>query len=127
MRQEFSTINEYIAMCPPAIQAKLESIRMAIETVIPEATEAIKYGLPTYIYHGNLVHFAAFKKHIGFYPGASGVAAFSKELTPYVCSKGAIQFPIDQELPMGLIADITAFRVQENIALLQLKKGTKKA
>jgi uncharacterized protein YdhG (YjbR/CyaY superfamily) len=123
MKLEFSSINEYIAQCPPAIQEKLEAIRMTIEAVAPEAKEAIKYGLPTYVYHGNLVHFAAFQKHIGFYPGASGVAAFANQLKGYTCSKGAIQFPLNQEPPLDLIAEIVAFRVQENLELKQAKKA----
>ena len=122
MKEAFSTIDEYIAQCPPGIQEKLEAIRITIEAVAPEAKEAIKYGLPTFVFYGNLVHFAAFKKHIGFYPGASGVAAFAKQLSSYVCSKGAIQIPLDQEIPLALIADIVAFRVEENLEISRAKK-----
>lgn len=114
------TVDEYIAGFPPGIQAILQQIRATIQAAAPEATEKISYQMPTFYLNGNLVHFAAFKKHIGLYPAPSGVAAFQEELSPYIKAKGSIQFPLDKPVPYDLIARITAFRVQENI----MKSGT---
>lgn len=109
-----ATIDEYIAGFPPDIRAILQQIRATIQAAAPEATEKISYQMPTFYLNGNLVHFAAFKKHIGLYPAPSGVAAFQEELAPYVKAKGSIQFPLDKPIPYDLIARITAFRVEEN-------------
>jgi len=116
------TIDEYIAACPEFVQPILQKLRMTIHKAAPQAEEAIKYAIPTFVLHGNLVHFAAFKNHIGFYPAPSGIKAFKKELAAYKTSKGAIQFPIDKPLPLALISKIVKFRVKENLAKALVKK-----
>lgn len=108
-------IDKYIANFPADIQEILEKIRAVVKAAAPEATEKISYQMPTFYLNGNLVHFAAFKKHIGFYPTPSGVEEFQDALAPYVKAKGSIQFPLDKPIPYDLIARITAFRVQENL------------
>lgn len=108
------TIDEYIALFPPAVRKILREMRKTIQQAAPEATEKISYQMPTFHLHGNLVHFAAFQKHIGFYPTASGVAAFEQELGDYVHAKGSIQFPLDRPIPYDLVRRITEFRVAEN-------------
>lgn len=100
----------------------LEKLRQTIRTAAPDATEKISYRIPTFYLNGNLVHFAAFKHHIGFYPTSSGVSAFQDELSKYKTSKGAIQFPLDKPLPLELVKKIVGFRVTEN-----LKKTAKNA
>jgi uncharacterized protein YdhG (YjbR/CyaY superfamily) len=114
------SIDEYIASFPKEIQEKLNELRYAIKSVAPEASEKISWQMPTFVLNGNLVHFAAFKKHIGFYPGSNAIITFEKDLSEYNYSKGAIQFPIDKILPIGLVKRIVKFRVKENI---QNKKG----
>jgi len=110
-----TSIDEYIATFPTKIQEILRILRNAIHLVAPSATEAISYGLPTFKLNGkNLVHFAAWKNHIGFYPTPSGTKVFQKELASYKVSKGAIQFPIEKSLPLSLIRKITAHRIKEN-------------
>ncbi len=121
-------IDEYIAGFPPEIQEKLEKIRDTIRKAAPKAEEAISYMMPTFKLHGNLVHFAAFKNHLGFYPGAAGIVAFQEELAGYETSKGTVQFPLDQRIPFGLITKIVKFRVQQNLdkAAAKAAKGKKK-
>ena len=114
-KDNLQSIDEYIAQFPADVQGKLIEFRRVIIKAAPDATEKISYGMPTFFLHKNLVHFAAFKNHIGFYPAPSGIEAFKDELTAYKTSKGAIQFPIDKPLPLDLIARITAFRVAENL------------
>jgi len=116
------TIEEYIACFPNDIQMILQKIRVTIRNAAPDAEEGIRYQMPTFILKGNLVHFAAYKKHIGFYPAPSGIIAFKKELSIYKTSKGAIQFPLDSPVPYALIAEIVMFRVQENLELAEAKK-----
>ncbi|MFB3786772.1 MAG: iron chaperone [bacterium] len=108
-------IDEYIACHPPEVQAILEKIRAVIRDAAPDAEEAIKYQIPTFTWHGNLVHFAAFQKHIGFYPEPTAIEHFQKELAGYKRAKGSVQFPLDQPIPYGLIRRIVKFRVQENL------------
>lgn len=108
------SIDEYIAGYPPELQKLLQSVRQAIRDAAPEAEEKISYRMPTFFFHGNLVHFAAFNRHIGFYPAPSGIEAFKQELSAYKSSKGAVQFPLDQPIPYELIRKITAYRVKEN-------------
>ncbi|MBP2099214.1 iron chaperone [Enterococcus rivorum] len=108
-------IEEYIATCPKERQLKLNELYQTIKNIVPDATEKIAYGMPTFYLHGNLVHFANAKKHIGFYPTPSAITTFQAELVPYKTSKGAIQFPVTEELPIDLIEKIVAFRVQENL------------
>jgi uncharacterized protein YdhG (YjbR/CyaY superfamily) len=111
-----NTIDEYIAGYPKEIKAILQRTRKIINKAAPGATEAISYGMPTFKLNGNLVHFAAQKQHLGFYPTPSGVARFQQELTPYKTSKGAVQFPFDQPIPYDLIEKITRFRVNEALS-----------
>src|SRR5512146_353961 len=114
-RRQFESIDEYIGTFPEDVRNRLQAIRQTIQELAPEAEEAIKYQMPTFVLHGNLVHFAAFKHHIGFYPTPSGIEAFKQELSEYKGSKGAIQFPIDRPLPYELISKIVKFRVAENM------------
>lgn len=111
---EFHTIDEYIAAFPADIQAKLQAMRETIRAAAPEAEERISYRMPTFALHGNLVHFAAFTRHIGFYPAPRGIEAFQQELSRYKGAKGSVQFPLDEPLPLELISRIVAFRVAEN-------------
>lgn len=122
MNTDFKTIDEYIALQSEENVLILEKIRETIRTIAPNAEEKISYGIPTFKFHGNLVHFAAYKNHIGFYPGASGVAQFISELSNYNTSKGTIQFQLDEEIPYDLIKKITEFRIKENIEKSNKKK-----
>jgi uncharacterized protein YdhG (YjbR/CyaY superfamily) len=116
-------IDEYIAAFEGNVQANLVKLRAAIKKAAPKAEEKMSYAIPTFFLGGkNLVHFAAFNKHIGFYPTPSGVAAFAKELKPYPTSKGAVQFPLDKPLPLMLITKIVKFRVTENLQKAKTKK-----
>ena len=119
------TIDDYIAGFPPDVQEILQKIRMTIRQAVPDAEETIKYRMPTFTLHGNLVHFAAFQKHIGFYPVPSGIEAFKAELSVYKQGKGSVQFPLDQPIPYDLIRRIVEFRVKENLERAQTK-GKKK-
>lgn len=113
---QYTTIDDYIALYPPEIQHILTAIRATIRAAVPEAGEKIGYGIPTFTLHGNLVHFAAFKNHISFFPAPSGIQQFRAELSGYKLSKGTIQFPLDQPIPYDLIRRITLFRREENLA-----------
>jgi uncharacterized protein YdhG (YjbR/CyaY superfamily) len=112
----FSSIDEYIETFPTLVQEKLQEIRLTIHESAPEATEAISYQMPTFKLNGNLVHFAAYEHHIGFYPIPTGMEAFKEELSHYKTGKGSVQFPLDQPLPLDLIRRIVEFRVKENQA-----------
>ncbi len=116
-------IDTYIASFPAETQKLLKQIRETIKEAAPDAEEKMGYGIPTFTLQGNLVHFASFKNHIGFYPAPSGIVAFRKELVAYKNSKGAVQFPIDKAIPFGLIAKIVKFRVKENLAKAKAKKS----
>ncbi|TGL97447.1 DUF1801 domain-containing protein [Leptospira barantonii] len=123
----FTNIDEYIRCFPEDIQTILEELRSAIQKAAPKAIEKISYQMPAFALGGNLVYFAAYKNHIGFYPTSSGIRAFLPELTSYKTSKGAIQFPIEEPLPLKLIAKIVKFRVKENTeAMIARKKKTVK-
>lgn len=115
-RGQFKSIDEYIATFPKDVQDKLESLRKAIRESAPEAEEAISYMMPAFKLNGPLVYFAAHKRHIGFYPTASGISAFKDELSRYKQSKGAVQFPLDEPVPLGLVRKMVRFRVKENTA-----------
>ena len=117
-----STIDQYIAGFPPDVQHQLEQIRGAIREAAPDAEETIKYRMPTFVLHGNLVHFAAFTKHIGFYPAPSGIAAFQDEISRYKNAKGSVQFPLGEPIPLKLVKKIVKFRVQEARAKAAAKK-----
>lgn len=120
-----TTIDEYIAMFPEDVQVVLQQIRATIKAAAPDAVEKISYQMPTFAQKGNLVHFGAFKTHVGFYPVPSGIEAFKDELAVYKQGKGSVQFPLDQPMPLDLITRIVQFRVQENLAKAQAKAGKK--
>ena len=115
-------IDEYISNFPNNVREILEKIRITIRKAAPRAEEKIGYGIPTFTLKGNLVHFAAFKKHIGFYPTPSGIEQFKQELSVYKSAKGSVQFPLDKPIPFGLISKIVKFRVQENLEKAETKR-----
>ena len=122
----FNSIDEYISNFPEDIQKILGELRAVIKKAAPEAEEKISYQMPTFFLKGNLVHFAAYKSHIGFYPTPSGIQAFQDELSMYEGAKGSVQFPISKPLPMKLISKIVKFRVAENLKKDELKLGKRK-
>ena len=111
----YESIDDYIAKAAPEVQDLLQSIRKVIHEAAPEAKEKISYQMPTFELHGNLVHFAAFKRHIGFYPAPQGIEAFQEELSAYKGAKGSVQFPLNQPMPYDLISRIVQFRAAENM------------
>jgi uncharacterized protein YdhG (YjbR/CyaY superfamily) len=115
-------IDEYIAGFPSDIQQILEEIRMTIRKAAPDAEETIKYQMPTFTLEGNLVHFAAYKKHIGFYPVPRGNESFKAELSAYEGEKSTVRFPIDKPVPLDLIGRIVRFRVKENLKRAEAKR-----
>ena len=115
-------IDKYISGFPKEVQIILEEIRTTIRQAAPDAAETIKYAMPTFVLNGNLVHFAAFKNHIGFYPVPSGIEAFKTELSVYKGAKGSVQFPINEPMPLGLISKIVKFRVKENLQKARTRK-----
>ncbi|MHC1767396.1 MAG: iron chaperone [Verrucomicrobiia bacterium] len=115
-------IDEYIAGFPRDVQRKLQQIRSVIRDAAPDAVEAIRYRIPTFILDGNLVHFAGFQKHIGFYPTPSAIEAFSGELAKYERAKGSVQFPLDSPVPVTLIRRMVEFRVKETREKLAARK-----
>lgn len=117
-----SSIDDYIFTFPEDVQKLLQALRTVIKEVAPDATEKISYQMPTFELYGNLVHFAAYKNHIGFYPTPSGIEKFKNELAMYKGAKGSVQFPIDEPMPYELIRKIVKFRVLENTELHQSKK-----
>lgn len=119
------TVDDYIQQSPEAARKKLTDLRVLIRKLVPEAEEKISYGMPCFYLNGNLVYFAAHAAHIGLYPTPSGITAFRKELAGYECSKGAIQFPMEKALPVGLISRIVRFRRSESLAKARAKPGVK--
>lgn len=115
------SIDEYISKSPAEVQEILKTLRKVIKESAPNAEEKMSWQMPTFVLHGNLVHFAACKNHIGFYPAPSGIDAFKDELSEYKGAKGSIQFPIKKPLPYELISKIVKFRVAENIKLAENK------
>lgn len=111
-----TTIDEYISGFPSDVQSVLQTLRQTIHQAAPDALEKISYGMPTFTLKGNLVHFGAFKTHIGFYPTPSGIENFKDELAVYKGAKGSVQFPLDEPLPLDLVRRIVEFRVEENLA-----------
>lgn len=111
----YSSIDEYISDFPEETQNKLKEMRKVIHETAPDAIEKIAYGMPTFYQNGNLVHFAAFKNHIGFFPAPSGIDAFEEELSKYRTGKGTLQFSNDEEIPFDLIRKVTKFRLEENL------------
>lgn len=115
MRSTAASVDEYIAEFPPETQRVLTDVRAVIKAAAPDATEKMSYAIPTFDLRGrHLVHFAGYERHVGFYPGASGIAAFKDELKPYKHAKGSVQFPLDQPMPVELMRRIVRFRVAEN-------------
>ena len=114
-KNSYNTIDEYIATFPTEVQKLLQEMRATIRAAAPEAQEKISYQMPTFYLKGNLVHFAAYQKHIGFYPAPRGIEAFQTELAVYKGAKGSVQFPIDQPLPLDLVRRIVEYRVAENL------------
>jgi uncharacterized protein YdhG (YjbR/CyaY superfamily) len=109
-----AAVDAYIEAQSEHVRERLTELRRTIARAAPEASERISYGAPTFDYHGNLVHYAAFRNHIGFYPTPSGIEAFENELQRYKHAKGSVQFPLTQPLPLDLVARIVQFRVKEN-------------
>ena len=118
-------IDQYISNFPEETQRRLEQMRELIRNTVPEAKESMKYAIPTFELSGNLVHFAGYKTHIGFYPAPSGLTAFQEELGGYKRAKGSVQFPLDSPLPLELIRKIVEYRVQENLEKATVKKKSK--
>lgn len=121
MDTSIENVESYIATFPKETQKLLEQIRQTIRSVAPTATEKIGYRIPTFVLNGNLVHYAGYKNHIGFYPGAAGIEKFQEELSVYKGAKGSVQFPLDQPLPLKLVSEITKFRVVQNEQKLTTK------
>ena len=117
----FESIDEYILQFPAEVQEILQTLRKVIKESAPDAEEKISWQMPTFALNGNLVHFAAFKNHIGFYPAPSGIEAFKHELSEYKSAKGSVQFSIEKPLPYELIRNIVKFRVAENMKLAKGK------
>ncbi len=115
MRAKAESIDAYISEFPPEVQKKLAELRETIKLAAPKAEEAISYAIPTFKLNGNLVHFAGYATHIGFYPGAGGIAEFAEQLSVYKTSKGAVQFPLDKPIPLKLVTKIVKFRVKQNL------------
>ncbi len=116
-----TNIDEYVASFPEEVRALLEKVRSTISRAAPGAVEAISYRIPTFKLKGNLVHFAAFKRHIGFFPTSTGIANFKEELSSYKSAKGSVQFPYDKPIPYDLICKIVKFRVRENLERAEAK------
>lgn len=123
---KITDIDTYISTFPAHIRETLEYLRQAIREAAPEARETINYGIPTFTLQGNLVHFAAYKNHFGFYPAPSGIEAFKEQLSGYETAKGTVKFALDLPLPFDLITQIVRFRVEENLEKAKMKKGTRK-
>lgn len=110
-----NSIDEFITQFPTDVQEKLQKIRQTIHETCPEAKEKISYGIPTFTFHGSLVHFSAYEHHIGFYPGAAPIAEFEEQLKPYKTSKGTVQLPLDKPIPYDLITQITKAAMKRNL------------
>ena len=119
-------IDEYIANFPKDVQIILQEIRAVIHQAAPDTEETISYQMPTFKLRGNLVHFAAFQNHIGFYPVPTGIEAFKEELSVYKGGKGSVQFPLDKPMPLDLIRKIVKFRAAENLKKAETKSKKKK-
>ena len=115
MAEGIKTIDEYIMGFEPMIQKTLNELRNFIKSEVPEATEKMSYGMPTFYLNGNLVHFAAFKDHYGFFPAPSGINTFEKELVPYRKGKGTLCFPLNKPIPWDILKKVIQYRVEENL------------
>lgn len=120
--QKPKDVDAYIAGFPEEVRMRLIQMRTVVRKAAPRAQEIISYGMPGYKYHGMLVFFAAFKKHIGFYATPTGHKAFKKELSVYKQGKGSVQFPFNEPLPLALVTKIVKFRVKENAEREKAKK-----
>ena len=114
-KKHFETIDEYISSFPKNVQDILQQLRQTIRDSAPNSSESISYQIPTYKLNGSLVHFAAYKNHVGFYPTPSGISEFREELSDYEIAKGSVKFPLNKPLPINLIREIVKFRVTENL------------
>jgi len=124
-KQAIKDIDSFIAQFPIATQKIMNKVRATIKKAAPDAVETINYGIPTFQLQGNLVHFSAYEHHIGFYPGAAGIAHFQKEISKYKSAKGSVQFPLTEPIPYDLITKITFYRVEQNKAKAAIKKVSK--
>jgi uncharacterized protein YdhG (YjbR/CyaY superfamily) len=124
-KKSFTSIDEYIASFPKETQKILKEIRATIKAAAPQAEEKISYQMPTFFLNGNLIHFAAFKNHIGLYPTPSGTEAFKEEIAKYKAAKGSIQLPLGEPMPLKLISRIVKFRVAENLQKVKAKGKSK--
>jgi len=120
------TVDQYIAAFPADVKTRMQQIRKTIKAAAPKADELISYQMPGYKYFGMLVYFAAFKNHIGFYPGAGGILEFYKKLSSFKSAKGSVQFPHDRPIPYDIISKIVKFRVKQNEEKISLKKSNGK-
>ena len=120
------TVDQYIAAFPADVKTRMQQIRKTIKAAAPKANELISYQMPGYKYFGMLVYFAAFKNHIGFYPGAGGILEFYKKLSSFKSAKGSVQFPHDRPIPYDIISKIVKFRVKQNEEKISLKKNNGK-
>ncbi len=125
-RRTAQNIDDYIAPFPKEVRVILRRIRATIRKAAPQAKEKISYQIPTFTLEGNLVHFAAFAKHIGFFPTSTGISRFRRELSRYKGGRGSVQFPLDQPIPYQLITRIVRFRVKENLARARARTGRKR-
>jgi len=124
-QQQPTTIDEYIADFPENVQPHLEKVRAAIRKAAPDAEEAIKYSMPTFVLNGNLIHFAGWTSHVGLYPGSKPIEMFKDELAKYEISKGTVRFPLDKPIPLGLIGKITKYCVKRNAERASSRKAAK--
>jgi uncharacterized protein YdhG (YjbR/CyaY superfamily) len=125
-KNTYESVDEYISQFTPKVREKLKMLRKVIKESAPDAEEKISYQMPAYKLNRNLVYFAAFKDHIGFFPTSSGIEAFKKELSGYKTSKGTVQFPLDKPVPYELVSKIVKFRVAEETKLAKSKSEKKK-
>lgn len=125
-KMTYKSIDDYILSFPPEVQEILKTLRKVIKESAPDAVEKMSWQMPTFVLHGNLVHFAAYKNHIGFYPAPSGIDAFKQELSEYKGAKGSVQFPLNKPLPYDLVSKIVKYRVAENIKEAEDKSIKKK-
>ena len=121
-QQNSKTVDQYISSFPPEVQNILRKIRTAVRRAAPGAEETISYRIPSYTLQGKLIYFAAFKKHIGFYPRVTGIAKFKRELSAYEGAKGSVKFPLNKPVPLALISRIVKFRVKENLTRAKTRK-----
>lgn len=120
-----SNVDSYIADFPPKVQVMMKKLRSCIKKAAPEAEESISYMMPAYKFHGPLVYFGGYERHIGFYPTGGGITPFQKEISVYKHSKGAVQFPLNEPLPLDLVERMVKYRVKENLLKAEMKKQKK--